>query len=353
MRLRKFSGPTPREALVAVKAALGPEAVILATRPLAAGGVEITAAVDLDRLEAAAADATAAPMLPTGFDAAPVLAAITRELGVLAARVARVDRALAPGAGCGLDEEAQSVAERLALNGTTPALAEAVARSFAHGRQDGLAREAALAACIERHLVVAAPALPEPRVTAFVGPTGCGKTTTIAKLAARAVARGASVGLVGADGHRIGAREQLATYARLLDVPMRPAADGGDLVAALAELAACDLVYVDTAGLGGDAQDAAALTRLLAPAGGVVATAAVVSASASEAALRAAWRHLGPLVPTRGVVTKVDEGGGLGTACGWLADVGVPLDWIGTGTRVPEDIAAADGAVVAAWLTAA
>jgi flagellar biosynthesis GTPase FlhF len=53
------------------------------------------------------------------------------------------------------------------------------------------------------------------------------------------------------------------------------------------------------------------------------------------------------------VVTKVDEGGGLGTACGWLAEVGMPLDWLGTGTRVPDDLVAADGQAVAAWLSAA
>jgi flagellar biosynthesis protein FlhF len=285
----------------------------------------------------------------------PALAAITRELGVLGARVARLDRALAPGTGAigALDDEAQSLAERLALNGTTPALAEAVARSFARARGNGVAAEAALAASIARHLVVAAPSVPEPRVTAFVGPTGGGKTTTIAKLAARAVERGASVGLVMADVHRIGASEQLGTYARLLDVPMLAVRDGAGLVAALADFAARDVVYVDTAGLTGDANGGAELARLFAAAGGVVTTAAVVPAGASEAALRAAWRQLGGLAPATCVVTKVDEGGGLGTACGWLADVGVPLDWLGTGTRVPDDLAAADGGAVAAWLTAA
>ena len=348
MRLRRFTGQSPREALAHVKATLGPEAVILATRPLAGGGVEITAAVDLDHLTASSPPATAG-------ESAPALVAITRELGVLAARVARIDRALAPRAGAAghLDDEAQDLAERLALNGTTPALAEAVARSFATGRRNGLAAAAALAASIERHLVVAAPSAPEPRVTAFVGPTGAGKTTTIVKLAARALDRGASVGLVMADTHRIGAAEQLGAFARFLAVPMRAVSDGAELVTALADFGERDVVYVDTAGLTGDASGAADLARLFATAGGVVTTAAVVSASASEAALRAAWRQLGGLAPATCVVTKVDEGGGLGTACGWLADVGVPLDWLGIGTRVPDDLTAADGGALAAWLTAA
>ena len=348
MRLRRFTGQSTRDALVRVKATLGPEAVILATRPLEGGGVEITAAVDLDHL-------TAPDALATVGEPARQLVAITRELGVLAARVARVDRALAPGAGAvsQLDDEAQDLAERLALNGTTPALAEAVARSFAIGRRNGLAAAAALAASIERHLVVAVPSAPEPRVTAFVGPTGAGKTTTIVKLAARALDRGASVGLVMADTHRIGAAEQLGTFARFLAVPMRAVCDGAELARALADFGERDVVYVDTAGLTGDASGAADLARLFATAGGVVTTAAVVSAGASEAALRAAWRQLGGLAPATCVVTKVDEGGGLGTACGWLADVGVPLDWLGIGTRVPDDLTAADGGALAAWLTAA
>jgi flagellar biosynthesis protein FlhF len=348
MRLRRFTGPSPREALASVKATLGPEAVILATRPLSGGGVEITAAVDLDHLTAATAAIGSA-------EPAAELTAITRELGALAARVARIDRALAPGRGATshLDEEAQHIAERLALNGTTPGLAELVACSFAIGRRNGLAAAAALAASIELHLAVAQAAAPEPRVTAFVGPTGSGKTTTIAKLAARAVGRGASVGLVMADTYRIGAAEQLGTYARLLEVPMRAVRDGVELVAALADFDERDVVYVDTAGLTGDASGTAELARLFAAAGGAITTAAVVPAGASEAALRATWRQLSRLAPAACVVTKLDEGGGLGTACTWLAAVGVPLDGLGIGTRVPDDLTVADGSAVAAWLTAA
>ena len=352
MRLRRFTGATSQAALAAVKAALGPEAVILATRPLAEGGVEITAAVDLEAAERPRADATEALAVKA---AAPDLVALARELGVLTARVARMDRALRPTirGTDGLDEDAQVLAERMALNGMTPALAETIARTFARNRVAGMPHAAALQASVERHLLVAVPTAPEPHVTAFVGPTGAGKTTTIVKRAAHALGRGASVGLVMADTQRIGAREQLATYARVLDVPMAIAGDGRELVTALAGFERCDVVYVDTAGLSGDANGGAALTRMLAAAGPFVTTAAVVAAGASDGALRAAWKQLGGLAPATAIVTKADEGGGIGTACGWLAEVGVPLDWLGTGTRVPEDLTVADGAAVAAWLSAA
>jgi len=349
MRLRRFTGADPRAALARVKETLGPEAVILATRALDGGGVEITAAVDLDAVHAAAADAAPAARVESAE-----LTAITRELAAMAARVARIDRTLAQALaaeGSDLDDEARALAERLALHGTAPALAEAAARSFAAARRDGTPAAAALAASLARHLTPTKPPA-AARVTAFVGPTGSGKTTTIAKLAARAAAGGASVGLVMADTYRIGAAEQLGTYARLLGVPMRAVRDGGELAAALAGFVDRDVVYVDTAGLTGDPGGAAQIGRLFAAADTPIRTTAVVPASASDAALRRAWRQLGALVPTAGVVTKLDEGAGLGTACTWLADVGVPVAWLGTGTRVPDDLAAADGETLAAWLAA-
>lgn len=351
MRLRRFTGTTPRDALAAVKATLGPDAVILATKPLATGGVEITAAVDTDPPNR---NDAADPRAGAGRATAD-LAAFERTLATVAARVARMNLALRPGRGVlgGLDEEALDLAERLALNGTNPETAERLARTFALLRGRGLAPAPALAASVERHFVVAPAAPAEARITAFVGATGAGKTTTIAKLAARAVARGAAVGLVMADTQRIGAAEQLGTYARLLDVPMRTASDGEQLVAALADFERADVVYVDTAGLAGDGRASAELARMLGAAGGAVATTAVIPAGASETALRAAWQRLAALAPAASVVTKVDEGGGLGAACAWLAEVGVPLDWLGTGTRVPDDVTAADGATVGTWLTAA
>ena len=156
-----------------------------------------------------------------------------------------------------------------------------------------------------------------------------------------------------ADGTRIGAAEQLGAYARLLDVPMRTVCDAQELAVALAGFRDRDQVYVDTAGLTGEVRHGAALAELLGAAAAAVETTAVVAATASEAALGAAWRQLGALAPRACIVTKVDEGAGLATACGWLADRRLPLAWLGTGTQVPDDLQRADGEAVAAWLVAA
>ncbi|TMA80415.1 MAG: hypothetical protein E6J72_08355 [Deltaproteobacteria bacterium] len=195
----------------------------------------------------------------------------------------------------------------------------------------------------------------KPFVILVVGVNGTGKTTTIAKLAARHVAdrRRARVGLVMADTLRVGAREQLGAYARLLDVPMEVARDGGELRAALARFADRDAVYVDTAGLGGDPDEAAAVDAMLGAAEEPIARAAVVSAGASERALHAAWRQFDRLGPASCIVTKVDEGASLGTACTWLRERQLALAWLGTGQRVPDDLAIPSGSALVRWLVAA
>jgi len=346
MRLRRFIGPDATTALRRVKDALGPEAVILATRARPGGGIEITAAVDADL-------ATAVAQPPPGAGPSE-LETIVRELRELGARVRSLDSALRPTTGVDtrLGSEAQELAERLTAAGLARHLAGPVAASFEEARGAGMPLDSALEASLARHLLGASGA--ESRVSAFVGPTGSGKTTTIAKLTAAKIGAGRTrIGLVMADMCRVGAAEQLGAYARLLGVRMRVARDAEELGRALASFADCEAVYVDTAGLGGEPQDAMALGELLAAAGEALQVTAVVNAGASERALDHTWRQIDALAPARCVLTKLDEGAGLGTACTWLAATGMALAWLGTGQRVPEDLAAASGQTLARWLVAA
>ena len=87
------------------------------------------------------------------------------------------------------------------------------------------------------------------RVVALVGPTGVGKTTTVAKLAANfKLAHGVRVGLITVDTYRIAAVEQLKTYAEIIDLPLAVVNDPVEMPRALDELGAVDLVFIDTAG---------------------------------------------------------------------------------------------------------
>jgi flagellar biosynthesis protein FlhF len=132
-------------------------------------------------------------------------------------------------------------------------------------------------------------------------------------------------------------------------VPIELAHDARELRAALGLLAECDRVYVDTAGLAGSCDGAREVRSILEHAGEEVGITAVLSAATSEAALRRTWRQLESLTPQSCVLTKLDEGTG-GTACSWLAEVGLSAAWLGTGQRVPQDLAPANGRTLARWL---
>lgn len=184
-------------------------------------------------------------------------------------------------------------------------------------------------------------------VTALVGPTGVGKTTTIAKLAARAVMRhGASqVALVSTDHYRIGAAAQLEHYGRLLGVRVYPAYDADSLRQVLELLRGCHTVLVDTAGLaGGDPRLAEQLEVL--GNGGDLRACLVLAANAQASSLDEAVRAYLPLKPHACILTKLDEAPSLGGALSVLIRHRLALDYVTDGQRVPEDIATADARVL-------
>jgi len=178
-------------------------------------------------------------------------------------------------------------------------------------------------------------------VVAFVGPTGAGKTTTIAKLAARfSLQQRRRVGLISEDNRRIAALQQLRTYARILDLPLCTVTRPKDAAPALAELRDRDIVLVDTSGLGG--RGAADLDRLCAvfDALGVRDVVMTLAATSSASDLRAWAERLAVLRPSRIIVTKLDETvrPGILLTC---ADLGLPFSHITTGPAIPDDIAPA------------
>ncbi|HET6804741.1 MAG TPA: flagellar biosynthesis protein FlhF [Frateuria sp.] len=183
----------------------------------------------------------------------------------------------------------------------------------------------------------------ERGVTALVGPTGVGKTTTLAKLAARAVVRhGASqVALVSTDHYRIGAAAQLEHYGRLLGVRVYPAYDAQSLRQVLELLKGCHTVLVDTAGLAGNDPRLAEQLEALGEAG-ELRVCLVLAANAQAQSLDEAVRAYLPAKPHAAILTKLDEAPSLGGALSVLIRHRLALDYTTDGQRVPEDIAAAD-----------
>jgi flagellar biosynthesis GTPase FlhF len=148
------------------------------------------------------------------------------------------------------------------------------------------------------------------RALAFVGPTGVGKTTTLAKLAVRLVRAGRRVSLVSTDHLRIGAYEQLAAYAKFLQAPVSVARDANELARIAAESAQFDVLLIDTTGR--SPHDAAALEGLganldSARSRAQLETYLVLAASASREALQAASNAFAQTRPTAAILTKLDE----------------------------------------------
>ena len=182
-----------------------------------------------------------------------------------------------------------------------------------------------------------------PRVVAAIGPTGVGKTTTIAKLAARArFEHRRRVGLVTVDTYRIAAVDQLQTYAEIMDLPMKIVTTPTEIRGALAELGDCQQIFIDTAGRSPRDEVQVQQLRSLLKAASPDETYLVLSATSSSKSLADTVEKFAPVAPTSWVLTKIDEVGTLGNALSFLQDHRLPLAYVTNGQEVPHAIAAAD-----------
>jgi flagellar biosynthesis protein FlhF len=176
-------------------------------------------------------------------------------------------------------------------------------------------------------------------VYAIVGPTGVGKTTTTAKLAARCVVRyGADrLALLTTDGYRIGAQEQLRIYGRILGVPVFVVRDGEDLRRTLADLRDKHMVLIDTVGMSQRdrmvAEQAAMLMR-----SGEVNRLLLLNAGSRGDTLDDVVRAYSGEDLAGCIMTKVDEATALAPALDCIVRHGLTLSYVANGQRVPEDL---------------
>jgi flagellar biosynthesis protein FlhF len=175
---------------------------------------------------------------------------------------------------------------------------------------------------------------------AFVGPTGIGKTTTIGKLAAKYVLEHGSAGvaLVTTDSYRIAAHEQLKTFGRILDIPVRAVDEKNSLPDVLNSLKNKKLVLIDTAGLG--ASDAASQQQsdMLENVNVNLKKLLVLSCSSQKQVLDDAYDCYSPLGLNGCVLTKIDESGNMGAALTLVAERNLPVAYIASGQKIPDDI---------------
>jgi flagellar biosynthesis protein FlhF len=205
---------------------------------------------------------------------------------------------------------------------------------------------AALCEGVEQCITVAPPIRPvlgTRRIVALVGPTGVGKTTTVAKLAANLkLTRGARVGLITVDTYRIAAVEQLKTYAEIIDVPLAVVNDPAEMPRALEELGSVDVVFIDTAGRSPrDEVKIRELAEFLEQARPDEVH-LVLSAVAGPRSLQSALERFGSVPVDRLILTKLDEADSLGGLLAVLGQSNRPVSYLTTGQAVPDDIEPAD-----------
>ncbi len=178
-----------------------------------------------------------------------------------------------------------------------------------------------------------------PLTIALVGPTGVGKTTTIAKLAAAYKIRlGQRVGLVTSDTYRIAAVEQLRTYANIIGLPLKVATTPKEVEAMVGSLTDCDVILLDTPGR--SQHDASRLTELThaVEAARPHETHLVLCSAVSESVLKRTCDRFGALRPNRVVFSKVDEAVASGALANIAASTRLPISYLTTGQEVPDQI---------------
>jgi flagellar biosynthesis protein FlhF len=321
MYLRRFRSTNVRDALRAARQELGPDALVLSTELVTAGGwrgwlgtreVEITAATERDVTD---------------------------------------DRLSRPGErhrseGRRGDAASSEATARLRAAGIDTGFADEIVAAIPDRNRRGATLHSLRAALAGRLSTLAAPDEEFARVEVFVGPPGAGKTTTIAKIAAQEVARhGQRLGLVAADGFRIGAVEQLRMYAGIIGSPFRIARTGADLEQALRNPRTP--VLVDTAGRSPTDDAARELFRVLANRRDVR-THLVMPADTPAASARRIFDLYAEANPSRLVLTKLDEAESLSPLVGLLRERHLLISYLGTGQRVPEDLNRATAQLLAA-----
>lgn len=231
-------------------------------------------------------------------------------------------------------------------------LVERLRRETTEGeRGDAMMLRTRLARMIEDEISVAGPIRPDGgrrRLVALVGPTGVGKTTTIAKLAANFRLREKKrVGLITVDTYRIAAVEQLRTYADIIDLPMHVVSTPREMRDAVNSFSSMDLVLLDTAGRSPhDDLKIQELKSFLTEADADEVH-LVLSATAGASALEKTARQFAAVGTTHLVLTKLDEAAALGNLLPLFRNAKLPLSYLTDGQSVPDDIAPADGARLA------
>lgn len=353
MNISRFFGATNREAMRQVRLALGSEALIISNKRVS-GGVEILATDQTSMPDeatlAAATTASPAPASPRPparpvsrptHDGPDVVGAIGELRGSLESRIDE----LLWGTQLRRAPQAVSLFQSLLRFGFSTALLRAMLKRLPEQHATRAAFQWARNELI-KHLPVLASEdeLWQPGLAlALVGPTGVGKTTTIAKLAARCVRRSGpdSLVLLTTDTYRIGAHEQLKIYGQMLRVPVHIVQDVAELRRIVQGIRPDQTILIDNVGISQRDRYIGDQAALLASAGRRVNRLLVLNASSHGDTLDEVARSYASDggTPLKGcIITKIDEASRLGAALDTAIRYQLPIHYVSNGQKVPENL---------------
>ena len=370
MKIKKIVAPTMKDALRQVKIELGDDAVILQSRKIKSGGlfsflsreqIEVTAAVDhsapgITPDNASDSNVSASHAPGTGIREKSLLYNIKDDVERIEDTLAQIGEKLKYDSMPGLPAELNRHFVSLLENGVEKKIASDLMQTvYVETGANGYDNAALVAKLVQQKLramfTVTGPLKysgARPIVMALIGPTGVGKTTTIAKIASQnKFFMKRKVSLVSADTYRMAAIEQLRTFARIASIPLDVVYKPDDLPAALKKNADKDLIVIDTAGRSHRDQDKMRELSDFMEAANPSQIHLTLSAGSKLKDLLDIVDRFHVVPSDSFVITKLDETTDYGNILNLAQRRPKPISYLTLGQNVPDDIAVADNATLA------